>query len=263
MTVTVVHFNPRVRPAGVRGLMSAGKPLDNFGDLIGPALVDRIIAEAGLVQPRESRRLVAVGSIMKLTRAGDTVWGTGVNGKSMDVGAAPQLDVRAVRGPKTREVLRAVGTRVPAIYGDPGLLWPRFWPRESYLSNRTTAPRTVIIPNFHDRNSLTGDNVIDPLGMPHDVIAKIAQSDFVCGSSLHGIVLAEAFGIPARLIQSQTEPAFKYDDYFAGTGRPDYRVAASVAEAIDMGGERPPEFDSDALLAAFPYDLFAVKDGRA
>ncbi|MEV8268529.1 polysaccharide pyruvyl transferase family protein [Microbacterium sp. NPDC076911] len=259
MAVTVVHFNPRIRSQGFRGRLTRGRPLNNFGDLIGPVLVDRILADAGLVQPRRTHRLVAVGSIMKLTRPGDTVWGSGVNGKSMDVGAAPALDVRAVRGPKTRESLEAVGCRVPEVYGDPGLLWSRFWPRDTYLRDGASLEPVGIVPNFHDRSTLTGENVIDPIGDPHAVIGRIARSSFVCGSSLHGIVIAEAFGIPARLIRSRHEPPFKYDDYYAGTGRSEYAVATSVGEAISMGGERPPIFDGEQLLVAFPADLYATQ----
>jgi pyruvyltransferase len=259
MPVTVVHFNPRVRRSGPAGRLLPRRPLNNFGDLLGPLLANRIATDAGFVQPRESRRLVAVGSIMKLTRAGDTVWGTGINGKSMDVGAAPALDVRAVRGPKTRDALVAVGMSVPEVFGDPALLWPRFWSRASYLERGGAMAPVSVVPNFHDREHVAGDNVIDPIGSPHEVIARIARSSFVCGSSLHGIVLAEAFGIPARLIRSAHEPPFKYDDYYAGTGRPDYSAAATVEDAIDMGGEPPPLFDPEKLLAAFPYDLYSRK----
>lgn len=238
--------------------MRKRRPLNNFGDLIGPVLVRRIKDEFGLHEPLEQWRLVAVGSIMRLAERNDVVWGSGVNGRSMDLGAAPDLDVRAVRGPRTRNALMGVGTLVPEIYGDPGLLWSRYWSRDYYLSgpDAPTPSKVGIVPNHNDKKSLSGTDIIDPIGQPHDVIRQIAACDFVCGSSLHGVVLAESLGIPARLIRSVSEPAFKYDDYYEGTGRDDYRVAGSVQEAIAMGGERPPVFDAEALLSAFPADLY-------
>jgi pyruvyltransferase len=257
MPIEVVHFNPRRRRPGLLGYVRPKRALNNFGDLIGPVIVDRIAAELNLIQPPDTRRLVAVGSIMKLTRPGDVVWGTGVNGKSMDVGAAPDLDVRAVRGPRTRNMLREHGTDVPEIFGDPALLWPRYWPREHYLQqNPGTRYAVGVVPNFHDRATMTGPHVIDPLGPLHEVIRDIALSDFVCGSSLHGIIIAEAFGIPARLVKPGAEDAFKYDDYYYGTGRDSYDVAMTVEEAIDGGGEAPGSFDADALFSAFPKDLY-------
>jgi len=258
MPVEIVHFNPKRRRPGLLGRALPRRPLNNFGDLIGPAIVAQIVAERGLVEPAARRRLVTVGSIMRLTEPGDVIWGSGINGKSMDVGAAPDLDVRAVRGPRTREMLLETGVTVPEVYGDPALLWSRYWPRDGYLSGIRSSDRraVTVVPNHNDRATVSGPEVISPLGDLHDVIGTIARSDFVCGSSLHGIVLAEAFGIPARLIASGVEPAFKYDDYYSGTGRPTYTAATSVEEAIELGGETPPVFDAEALLAAFPADLY-------
>lgn len=260
MAVTVVHFNPqrRSRP-GLLGMLTKRVPLNNFGDLAGPRIVARIVQDLGLVEPSTSKRLASVGSIMKLTQPGDTVWGTGINGKSMGLGGSPGLDVRAVRGPLTRELLLQSGARVPAVYGDPALLWARFWPKKSY----TSAPsgqrdRITIVPNFHDYSKYASDpRVVNPCDDIETVITRIANSDFVCGSSLHGIVFAESFGIPARLVISEEEHPFKYNDYFAGTGRPTYGVARSPEEAMDMGGERPIDIDLDALLEAFPADLWS------
>jgi pyruvyltransferase len=84
----------------------------------------------------------------------------------------------------------------------------------------------------------------------------IAASDFVTGSSLHAIVIAESLGIPARLITSGAEPAFKYDDYFQGSGRAGFEPAGSVKEALALGGEPPISWDSGTLLGAFPADLW-------
>lgn len=255
MPIEVIHFNPKRRPAGLLNRWRPKRPLNNFGDLIGPPLVRRIEQEYGLNQPSEHRRLLAVGSIMRLSNPGDVVWGSGVNGKTLHPGAAPALDVRAVRGPRTREFLAAAGTEVPEIYGDPALLWSRYWPRDYYLANAKTRPVTIV-PNHNDMRGLSDDRVLSPLGQAHDVIRQLAASEFVCGSSLHGIVIAESFGIPARLVVSDHEALFKYEDYYAGTGRSNFDVASSVEEAIAMGGERPPVFDADALINAFPTDLY-------
>jgi len=256
MVVEVIHFNPRRRRPGPLGRVLPRRPLNNFGDLVGPALVAQIIEEQGLTQPQEHRRLVAVGSILRLTQPGDVIWGSGINGKSMDVGASPNLDIRAVRGPRTREMLLATGAEVPEIYGDPALLWSRYWPREHYLEGTSELRDVTVVPNHNERSTVSGPEVVSPLGQPHDVIREIARSKFVCGSSLHGIVLAESLGIPARLITSKVEPRFKYDDYYFGTGRSTYSPATSVREAIDMGGEPPIQFDQKKLYDAFPVDLY-------
>lgn len=264
MALTIVHFDPRrsVLPGRIGRRIPWKRPLRNFGDLVGPIIVDEVRRELGLGSPRGENRLLAVGSIMHMSQPGDVVWGAGANGKtvhadgSLRLGAVPDVDVRAVRGPSTRRVLQEAGSDVPAVFGDPALLWPRYWPREHYASGPT---RTVgVVPNFNDAHAYRGPDVIDPRGEPHEVIGQIARSDFVCGSSLHGIVLAEALGIPARLIRSGAEHPFKYDDYYASTGRDAYRIATSVEEAVAMGGERPPEWDPRPLFDAFPRDLWSA-----
>ncbi|WP_158292622.1 polysaccharide pyruvyl transferase family protein [Serinibacter arcticus] len=257
MAVTVVHFNPKRRAPGPFALLRPRRELGNFGDLLGPLLVERVAAEFGLSQAPERRRLVSIGSILGLTEPGDTVWGSGVNGKSMNLGAAPDLDVRSVRGPETRRMLTAAGTSVPEVYGDPALLWSRYWNRDFYLRDRSEPLNDyVVLPNYNDLSLYSDSRVVSPIGDPHHVIAEIARSSFVCGSSLHGIVLAESLGIPARLITSQAEHSLKYDDYYFGSGRSSYAPASSVEEALAMGGEAPPEYDVEALLQAFPRDLY-------
>jgi pyruvyltransferase len=92
------------------------------------------------------------------------------------------------------------------------------------------------------------------------VVSKILDSKFVISSALSEVIVAEAFGIPARLIispnENNTETIFKYSDYYLRTNRFNYRFATSVEEALEMGGEPMPECDLDQLLQTFPYDLF-------
>ncbi|MEV4687288.1 polysaccharide pyruvyl transferase family protein [Microbacterium sp. LWH3-1.2] len=258
MPVEVVHWNPIRRRGGAFGQFLPKRPVNNFGDLIGPALVARITSDMRLREPGDNKRLVSVGSIMHFARSGDVVWGTGINGKELSKPIPEDLDVRAVRGPRTRELLQARGVHVPEVFGDPALLWSHFWPLDSYIAENPKAHRreVTVVPNFHDLGRMRGPHVVSPIGSPFDVVRQIALSKFVCGSSLHGIALAESFGIPARLIVPGAEASFKYDDYYAGTGRRTYKPARTAAEAIDMGGERGPEFDASKLLGAFPMDLW-------
>jgi len=267
MPVEVVHYNPLVKVVpGKLGRLAPNwkRPINNFGDLIGPLLVDRMLEQAGLdaTAGTSGARLVAVGSIMKLAEPGDVVWGTGINGKSMSVGAGAALDIRAVRGPLTRQLLVDAGASVPEVYGDPALLWPMFWPRDLYAPNGASDPVTVV-PNFHDWKSWRRDRrAVNPRQDPHAVIKRIAASEFVCGSSLHGIIIAEAFGIPARLITPTTEPEFKYADYYRGTGRPDFRAARTLDEALELGGEPALNWDRQPLVDAFPNDLWQSDSAR-
>ncbi|WP_442574762.1 polysaccharide pyruvyl transferase family protein [Microbacterium sp. F51-2R] len=259
MPVQVIHYNPRRRRPGLLGRVLPRVSLSNFGDMIGPLLVARIRDERALSEPSAHRRLLTVGSILHLAEPGDTVWGSGVNGKVNDPLRVSQLDVRSVRGPLTQEALTSKGIPAPSVFGDPALLWSRFWPRSSYTAGMPEEQfnDVTVIPNFHDfEGTKTSHNLVNPLADPHAVIEQIARSRLVCGSSLHAIILADSLGVPARLIRSAHEAEFKYRDHYAGTGRPEFQTAASVDEAIEMGGENAPQFDAEELISAFPADLW-------
>ena len=259
--VEIVHWNPvRRRVPGWRGLLTRRRPVDNFGDLLGPLITRELVTRAG-GRPEDGadRRLLTVGSILAMARRGDVVWGTGVNGKNLhhdyDVAGA---DFRAVRGPLTRDFATARGATVPAVYGDPGLLVGQLWTREEVAGDR---PRTshLVVPNFHDfgRTPVPGPELW-PRSPLHECLAAIAASDLVVGSSLHGVVVADAFGVPARFVRSDVEPDVKYRDYLAGTGRPDVEIADSVEDALRRGPHPPPRWDPVPLLEAFPAELWGL-----
>lgn len=256
--VPVIHWNP----------VRDGSPVANFGDLLGPELVARIVAGRDPA-PLDGtpRALVSVGSVLHLAPERAVVWGTGVNGKSLPArGSFPgALDVRSVRGPWTRRYLRWLGHDVPDVYGDPALLVPYLMPE---LAGLVRAPRrdVLFVPNLNDRDELStqaralGVLVQDPRDQLHSVLARIAASRFVVGSSLHAVVVAEALGVPARFVASEHEHPFKYHDYLAGTGRWSEPVARTVEEALTLGPMPEPRYDADAILDVFPHDLWS-RDG--
>ncbi|GAA2986484.1 polysaccharide pyruvyl transferase family protein [Microbacterium terrae] len=252
-----MHWNPRTAVGTGRILtrVKIGRRIDNFGDLLGPLIVERIRQSRTLGdRGARDRRLLAVGSIMHLARDGDVVWGTGVNGK-MQRTTYPRLDVRAVRGPASAAALRAAGIHVPDVYGDPALLLPRLWSDSELGISRGTAG-TVLVPNLHDRAHFPPD-ALNPRSDVLACIRRIASADRVVASSLHGIVVAEAYGVPAVLVASASEPTFKYEDYYSGTGRRMPSPAGSWQEGLRTAPAPPlSAWSADALLDAFPEDLW-------
>ncbi|MCC4116440.1 polysaccharide pyruvyl transferase family protein [Aromatoleum toluclasticum] len=231
----------------------------NFGDHLSQVLVSRVLALRGLTlddQVEQSARLLAIGSILHFATHDDVVWGSGVNGKVPDSAfTAQRLDIRAVRGPLTEEFLRSRGHRVPSVYGDPALLVPHLFAGRF----RTTGEKPhVFVPNLHDLRLVAGKpDVVSPLAGWNVVVAEILKARLVLASSLHGLVIAEAFGIPARYVRlSETENLFKYRDYYYGTGRTDFEYASSIPQALEMGGMPAFAFDPRPLLGAFPWDLW-------
>lgn len=245
---SLFHWNPR-RPR-FRGKVLKRLPFykrpNNFGDLLGPMIVRKLLKLRGqpsvinvVGDPDHHRKsLLTVGSVLHFAKDNDLIWGSGRNGKiNEDAHRFANLDVRMVRGPLTRDFLWEMGISAPEVFGDPALLIPRLFP-EYQLRGGAKRYSISIILNLND--SFVVDpkiNKIDPCLPPPDVIKSILESDLVISSSLHGIVVAEAFGVPVIVLRSPAEHRFKYDDYFLGTGRRNYPAYDSVEQAIQ--GESP------------------------
>lgn len=239
----------------------------NFGDYISLKLVERIIdgpVRYFRKKPKsQERKLLALGSIFYFANDYDIIWGSGINGKTLEKNhyRFTDLDVRAVRGPLTRQFLREqFNIDAPEIYGDPALLFPYFFPE----FKRSESPEIdyLVIPHFSERKLFPEaryPNIVYPTDPWNEVIEKILNSKFVISSSLHGIVIAEAYGIPARYLRvSENQNLFKYHDYYQGTGRPFFQYATSVEAALEMGGEPPFFCDLQKLYEAFPFEFWPL-----
>jgi len=223
--VEAIHWNPRKwRIPRLRTRF--GPRLNNFGDLLGPLIVERIARRENLVSaqhpPQPRARLLSVGSVIHFGRDGDVVWGSGVNGKMDDSRYVfGSLDVRAVRGPKTRAFLQNRGIEAPAVYGDPGLLLADLFP-EYGLRTRPKRRSVVIVPNLNDIAAVPArfaSDVVLPTAGLMQCLHAIAESEYVVASSLHAIVIAESLGIPSRLVLSRAESRFiNRSSSFASSG---------------------------------------------
>ncbi len=237
----------------------------NFGDYISLKLVERIVGCPVEVpygaNIRRVHKLLAIGSIFYFASTNDVVWGSGINGKTLRKTdyKFSSLDVRAVRGPLTKQFLwKHFQIVCPEIYGDPALLFPYFFPE--FKKNPKPSKEYVVIPHYSEEalfpksESTSIVYATDPWDY---ILRQILDSKFVISSSLHGVVVAEAYGIPARLLRvTNNEPFFKFQDYYYGTNRPYFQYATSVEEALQMGGESPPECNLQKLYEAFPFEYW-------
>ena len=233
--------------------------VDNLGDALSPFIVKQVLSQVSPpVEPKPSqRRILAIGSILNHAKTGDIVWGSGVNGiKAREDHAFESLDVRAVRGPRTRAFLDDLGIECPEVFGDPGILLSRFVkPRTPKLGDE------LYVPHFSQgRHERADMRTLLTQGSDFQAFVNgIASARIVYSASLHGLVIAESYGIPAILtMTSTTENLFKYRDYYEGTGRDAFAVANSVEEAQSLSPPPLPDVGSiqDRLLKAFPLDAW-------
>jgi len=235
---------------------------DNLGDLLAPVIVDHMLEQKGISPDKKvsgRKHLYAVGSILTAGLQDATVWGSGVLNPVISYRLEKRkFDVRSVRGPLTRIVLTDYGYKVPEIFGDPAMLMPEIYqPADTEKKYRYGL---ILHKDYRSENDLSGEESlkIDICTSDYkDFINKIVSCDMIISSSLHGIILAEAYGVRAVLLKPQVD-LFKYYDYYYSTGRLDFPVADSVEEAKKTKAADIPDFTAirQNIKSAFPYDIY-------
>ena len=195
------------------------RAVPNFGDMLSPAILEHFLKVPPLWVPRRyPGKLLSTGSILSALAPGDIVWGSGLI-RAERVTAPRGSQVLAVRGPLTRQYV--VGD-VPEVYGDPALLLPRL-----YTPQALERFEVGLVPHHVDLHALGASEdpavrVIDVRQGWQQVVDEICSCDVIVSSSLHGLIVAEAFGIPASWIEitdGVVGDGFKFRDYQLATGR--------------------------------------------
>ncbi len=228
---------------------------ENIGDVISPLIVSSLSGrEVAQADKRDHPKLLAVGSIMQYARAGDVVWGSGCISNEARLKSS-RIKVCAVRGPRTRAYLLRHGVECPEIYGDPAILLPRIVD-VGVVEKRYSLG---IVPHYKDAHLLSvndpGVKVISVADGPEVFVREMLECERIVSSSLHGIILAESYGIAAdwvKLSDLLLGGDFKFCDYYEGTGR-DAPSPLSLETLYKERDLPTQQADAEALLSAFPY----------
>lgn len=200
----------------------------NFGDALSPRVVESLAGRSVAFCDDFTRcRIVAIGSLLHLidARFAGEVWGTGAIDDSKPI-KLPHARFAAVRGHLTRKLL---GLGDDVATGDPGLFCDRF------AKPATRRYRLGLIPHTVDRDdprvatvAATSPEivVIDICGGVEHVLEQIAACEGILASCLHGLIAADALGIPNEWVELSDKVlggGFKFRDYYSNFGQPDKR----------------------------------------
>jgi hypothetical protein len=249
---------------------------ENYGDLLSKYIVEKISDNpVKFVHPnkqqwykRNRTNFLAVGSILHHANKHSIVWGSGIIDHEQEIAEA---DFRAVRGPQTRYFLLKLGYRCPKVYGDPALLLPKYYNPEVEKKYKIG-----IVPHYHDYKKAvelfqneSDIKVIDLLTMDVEETTKeILSCENIISSSLHGLIVAHAYKIPALWVEFSDKifgNGIKYRDYFESLKIKYYKAdfietGNSVEELLQLMQGKPllPEDDrlekiQKALLETCPF----------
>ena len=208
----------------------------NWGDIIPKTIINFFSKSNKLTNedifsvkyPQKPYKIYSTGSVMLYTKPDSIVWGTGCIAPGR-IGQTPKK-IYAVRGPLTKKELDKRGISCPEIYGDPALLFPQI-----YNPKIEKKYKLGIIPHYIDYFSnidkqiiknLEGQGVkiIDVCSGEQKFIDELLEVETVVSSSLHGLIAADAYGIPNAKVNISNKLIggnFKFNDYYLSVGRPE------------------------------------------
>ena len=231
--------------------------IKNFGDELSPYIIKKITGKRVEFVDRtfEGGGVYAIGSLIdyESIRKNGIILGSGMLSRdSLNMLPHPfpvnrfvrtlkrrigsikdiKVDIRSVRGPLTRGALMKAGVDCPQIYGDPAILLPEIYKPNTndngklyqcgLIFHHTQIEEVRRITSVCEKNGIKiininreGDNQIE------EFIDEVCSCEKIYSSSLHGLIVAQAYGIPAQWVKIKNnkihrDADFKFIDYFSG-----------------------------------------------
>lgn len=199
---------------------------NNFGDALNPLIIEyfaqkKAVSSTHVLNILHKPVIYFIGSILdNLNEKESIICGAGFQKDNATV-RTPPLAVLAVRGPLSRDIFLRNGVECPEVYGDPAIVLPHLfkniWNKKNWdvgiiahYADKEVLKKTAI------RESELSYKIIDIESPPDVVINEICRSRYILSSSLHGIIVAHAYEVPAtwiRLSRNVIGGSFKFRDY--------------------------------------------------
>lgn len=205
------------------------KAVPNFGDALSQLVVEHVSGRQVVHSGPRKCDMLAIGSLIQVMRrnyekpANDghvpVIWGAGLL-HPCPVDFKPNVDLPLVRGPITASLLKLSTTQ----FGDPGLLvanllgkLPEQQDRIALVPHHSMTDNPALAELLERESAL---QLIDVGADPLIVCRQIAACRHVISASLHGLIVADACGVPSTWLWPDEQSHLKYYDYAASIGRP-------------------------------------------
>ena len=228
----------------IKLLFASDMEYGNFGDLLSRYIIEKLTGTA--IEKYDHRKeyavhLDAIGSILSRPElcSPAIIWGSGFLSPQtlwkiklsqwswFLRGKRCHPKVCAVRGKLTREILVKSGIECPEIYGDPALLMPVIYDKAVSKKYRLGVILHHNHQHFKEKFMHTNVKWIDVYRSYSDIenfIDEVLACDAVLSSSLHGLIVPNAYQIPCvrlKIKGNSIHPKaeredFKFNDYLSG-----------------------------------------------
>ena len=299
--------------------------LGNFGDMLGPDIVKRIVenkfgcsakdlpvvdfenkknttsasmmadADAIAAANRRPCCLWTVGSVWRNIRPNDHVWGSGALGNDWEFDGCynttilqgrqhSNITIYSTRGPKSLDSINRLCSgriNVPKSgiiepRGDAGFLIPYIFPEYKYDPTKADKAKCVIahyvdihvlekkLTTQKNNFPVKEDDCFPVVQSWQTMVGNMTRCKVLVSSSLHGIIVADAFGIPVAWKRSFHLHPYKYEDYFWSfphghwnNSYGNYGFALRFPDGMPKPIPPQERFEyAQGVIKSFPYHLF-------
>lgn len=240
---------------------------ENVGDVISGVIYKWMLEQKNVdpdIPVKKTVHLMTVGSLIGMMPYDAVIWGSGIHtilttNKIINNKNRVKFDIRAVRGPVTKHILNFCGYNCEnCCMGDPAVIMPLIYtPEESEKKYKYSIIRHLK-NNDEPQDSSAHYINVNTSDYKH-FINEICASELVLSSSLHGIILAEVYGVPAVFVnENMDNELMKFYDWYFATGRQTVVIAESIEKALAVTPMKLPDLSEmrKNLIKNFPYDLF-------
>ncbi|KUJ61660.1 hypothetical protein AR687_12025 [Flavobacteriaceae bacterium CRH] len=184
--------------------------------------------------------IISVGSIIGWGSGKRIVWGSGILFANEKIDNGTFL---AVRGKYTQARLKELGYNYPDVFGDPALLLPLIYPVTLTKKYRLgLVPHHTQFEHFANFEDKFGIKVINLIGDVESILDDFASCETIISSSLHGVIVAHAYNIPALWYEYPKikwhGENIKFLDYFSSVGIDEYQpFPLKESDSFDVESE--------------------------
>ena len=215
-----------LNPSEIHLLYYSAEP--NVGDLLNTYMIPKITGKrVRKAYTHKLCHLMGIGSILEEGGPGSVIWGSGsING----IGPKRPIvadQIHALRGKRSLALMQKVcGAPFGVPLGDPGLLMPMFYDPE------VVADKQVGIVPHHSEKDISKEIarimpedylIVDVALESEAFIRQMKRCKSIISSSLHGLILADAYEIPNKWISISDRLIggdWKFTDYYSMTSTP-------------------------------------------
>ena len=249
-------------------------PKGNVGDEMSPYLVSKLSGK-DVYWSDAPHKILAIGTILGAVKEHDVIWGSGLGSATPDIqlAAIGDVEIRALRGYLSYDVLMGQGLACPAVFGDPALLLPNVYQSKIKKNGKIG----IVTHHSQEKLNIRDSSLlhISPYFGVEKFIDSICACDYIVSSSLHGVITAEAYGVPVISMCLDQWPDnnndFKFRDFYSASSNDcefvfikttRSEVESDHVEFLNKASsilakhkKKKPVFDANKLLESAPFEV--------